>query len=74
MPIDTCPKCGEQSLLIVCNVVAEYSIVNTEDSQYWELKEIIDNSAEVLYIRCSSCDAEFHNVTEDENGHIIGLE
>lgn len=73
-PIDTCPKCGERTLVAECNVVVDYAIENDgEGTQDWRRQEVDDDTSEATVIRCTSCETEFRLFELDEEGFLIGL-
>lgn len=73
-PIDTCPHCGESTLIALCTVIVEYSITNDgEADQDWSRQDIDDDTSVPQSVRCESCGAEFGNLTLDERGYLVGL-
>ena len=71
---DTCPQCGERTLIAVCTVVAEYAVTNDgETDQDWCRREVDDDTSEPVSFRCDSCGTEFEDFTLDERGYLVAL-
>ncbi|MFA7152707.1 MAG: hypothetical protein WC072_02835 [Methanoregulaceae archaeon] len=72
--LETCPVCGEQDLVAVCEVIVEYSVENTPggDEQSWDRMDVDDDTSEPQYFRCDSCKTEFHQFTV-EGGYLRSL-
>ena len=78
MPIDICPNCGEQTLVVHCNIPISYEISNIDggEHQSWDrVGDLEDKFADPEKVVCESCrhcwfegsDAFFHG------GYLIEL-
>ena len=72
--LDTCPVCGEESLVAVCSVIVSYSVTNDgADGQDWERDEVDDDSSNPISFRCRECDAHFPKFELTKDGYLESL-
>jgi len=72
-PLDTCPTCGERSLIAVCRTTVEYAIANEGGGQSWNRRDVDDDDSTPISFRCDSCGAEVSDFELDDDGYLTSL-
>lgn len=72
--INSCPECGANDLVAVCQVFVDYSISDDgAGGQEWIREDVDDDSSQPVNFRCTSCQTFFENFELDSNGYLIAL-
>ena len=72
--LETCPACGQKSLLAICRTTVEYAIANDGKSdQDWSRQEVDDDDSTPSSFRCGACGVQYADFTLDSDGYLIGL-